>query len=491
MAGVPYRLAAALAMVALAVAGALGTLSAGADRASAQVGGRPNFVVIQTDDQTYASLVDRRVGRRTMPKTRSLLIDQGTTFENYFATHPRCCPSRASLLTGQYSHNHGIVENYLGYARFDHQRALPVWLDDAGYTTGQIGKLLNGYRGSSLEALPVPPGWDDWRGEVTANLSLYDYDLVERSPGASEPRTRHFGNRTRDYQTDVYARLAANFITARASEPEPDPFFLMVNPAAPHKAKTDGLKENPQPAPRHRGSLRDEDLPRPPSFSEKDVSDKPGFIRRKSRIGADEERTIERRYQDRLTSLRAIDDLVERVVQTLSDTGALGNTVIVFTSDNGFFQGEHRIAGGKIDLYEEAVHLPLVVRGPGVPPGATRQQLVGNIDLAPTILELAGAKPDEGHEIDGQSLLPFIQDPAAVGRRDLLLDNGASGSKGVRTHRWAYYEHPRGRELYDLKRDPHQLQSLHDRARDQDRLRQMADKLSALSTCAGESCRAP
>ncbi len=157
MAGVPYRLAAALAMVALAVAGALGTLSAGADRASAQVGGRPNFVVIQTDDQTYASLVDRRVGRRTMPKTRSLLIDQGTTFENYFATHPRCCPSRASLLTGQYSHNHGIVENYLGYARFDHQRALPVWLDDAGYTTGQIGKLLNGYRGPRSRRFPSRP----------------------------------------------------------------------------------------------------------------------------------------------------------------------------------------------------------------------------------------------------------------------------------------------------------------------------------------------
>jgi N-acetylglucosamine-6-sulfatase len=172
------------------------------------------------------------------------------------------------------------------------------------------------------------------------------------------------------------------------------------------------------PALRHEGVFDNEPLPHPPSFNEEDVSDKPSFIRNRPLISPEQELTASRR--GRLGSLLAVDDLVDRVVDALADTGVLNNTVLIFTSDNGWFLGEHRITMGKILAYEEAARMPLLIRGGGFPKGATVDQVVGNIDLAPTIIDLADAS--SGRVMDGRSLVPLAQNATLATSRNLLIE---------------------------------------------------------------------
>ena len=242
---------------------------------------------------------------------------------------------------------------------------------------------------------------------------------------------------------------------------------------------------NPRPAPRHFDAFEDQRLPKPPSFNERNISDKPGFLRRspftKEVIGR-----IRHRYRDRLASLLAVDELVARLVAALDDGGELENTVVVFTSDNGFLQGEHRFHRGKRELWEESVRVPMMVRGPGFEPGTVAPQNTANIDLAPTILRTAGAE-HAGHKIDGRPLQPLAADRSRARDRVMLLENGIHGSRAIRTRGWVYIKHTRGQELYDLRRDPYQMKSLHASKKQAVRQRKqsLARDLRDLRNCAG------
>ena len=263
------------------------------------------------------------------------------------------------------------------------------------------------------------------------------------------------------------------------------------------------ISRNPRPAPRDQGAFARLGLPHPPSFNERNMADKPAFMRPRA-IDPERRQFIRRRHRDRLASLLAADDAVARVVRALRRSGELANTHVIFTSDNGFLLGEHRDLG-KVVLYEESVGVPLAIRGPGFPAHQSRSQITGSIDLAPTILDLAGVNPIV--PADGMSLLPFAANPAHLADRDILLENRAA--QGVRTRRHVYIEHhrngdrsPDGYELYDLREDPYQLQNLigpqttrprtDDPARGAaiERLRtDLAERLAELRDCRGAACR--
>ncbi len=459
---------------------AVGTphVRAAEETSAAGAGGRPNVVVIMTDDQDERSM-------RVMHSVRRQLVRRGTTFSNFYATFPLCCPSRATFLTGQYAHNHGVendkVVSTAGFSEFDDRGTLPISLDRAGYRTAYIGKYLNGYGSGAAGSSPryIPRGWDEWYAPVGHTATRqYGYTLNENG------RLRDYGSRDGDYQTDVYARRATRFV--RRGHSRPGPFFLTVATGAPHLEAGRGKKDpNPRPAPRHEGRFQGERLPTPPSFNERNVSDKPSFVRDQPRLDRAARRTLQRRHRDRLASLLAVDDAVGKIIGKLRTLDELENTLIMFTSDNGYLLGQHRLAK-KRWLYEESAGVPLTMRGPGIPPDVTRRQLTGNIDLAPTILDVANAEP--GRVMDGIPLLPLAQDPTAAAERDILLEN--TQSTAVRSGDFMYAEHPGGeKELYDLARDPFQLES-HDGDPAYGAIEaDLADRLRQLEDCAGEGCR--
>ncbi len=437
------------------------------------------MLVILTDDQTVESV-------RVMDRTRKRLADEGTTFSNAVVSYPMCCPSRATELTGQYAHNHKVLGNYPpdgGYGRLDHSNTLPVWLQEAGYETAHVGKYLNGYTGPE-----VPAGWTHWFGlSDPSTYRVYDYTVID------DGRPVHYGEAESDYQTDVLARKAEEIL--RGMIRSGHPFFLNVAPVPPHQERSDEDARGtpPRPAPRHQGMFADEPLPAKASYDEPDVADKPPHIRRLPRLGPAKKELILRTYRARLESLQAVDDLVGRLVDVLEETGQLDRTVIVFASDNGFFLGEHRIADGKLLPYEESIRVPLIVRGGGFPAGHTAEQPVANIDLAPTLVQLTGARARR--KMDGRSLLPLALDPSLGLDRSVLIEGGSRNSakpsyEAIRTSRWLYVEYRTGaRELYDLQADPLQLRSRHDAPALKAVRTDLARRLARLRTCAGPSCR--
>ena len=456
-----------LAGAALAAA-VLGGLPAGGGVEEARAADRPNVVVIMTDDQDAKSV-------RVMRGVRQQLGGRGTTFTNAFATFPLCCPSRVTFLTGQYAHNHGVLDNHPpngGYQAFKDSGTLPVSLNRAGYRTAWFGKYLNGYSAANVdtpaERNDIPPGWDRWYAAL-GNAYF----------GGSFNDNGRFRKLSRSiYQTDHLANKAVNFI--RESAHRANPFFLTLAVKAPHAENG----PNPKPAPRHRGDLRGIGLPTPPSFNEQDVSDKPAFVPRE-RLGLADQRMLRSRHQARLETLLGVDEAVKRIIAGLRRAGELRNTLVVFTSDNGLLNGEHRLIS-KTYLYEESAKVPLLMRGPGIPRGKERSQLVGNIDIAPTILDTAGAEPLR--VMDGRSLLPLAQSPQVGRNRDLLFEN--QQSTAVRTQRYMYAEHPNDEfELYDLRSDPFQLRSRHDDPSLAGVRATLAQRLAELEDCAGQSCR--
>jgi N-acetylglucosamine-6-sulfatase len=456
-----------------------GVSSTPAEPAAEYKQGAPNVVVVMTDDQALDTM-------RAMPRTRRLIGGKGVTFENAVVSFPLCCPSRASFLTGQYAHNHRVLDNHPprgGYGRLDAEHTLPVWLSRAGYRTGFVGKFLNGY-GEEGKAHEIPPGWSDWYGLPSqAKRRPFDFPLNENG------KLVEYGDRDHEYKTEVLADKAVSFIGDRA--PRRRPFFLYVSTAAPHADY--GLSEhadrNPEPAPRDRGRFEGREPPKRKSVDEKDVSDKPRFIRSRSRLGREQREKIEKLYVSQLESLIAVDRLVGRVVAELRRTGELDNSVVMFTSDNGFLRGQHRLDSGKANPYEEAIRVPLLVRGPGFPQGARDDRLVANVDLAPTILDLAGADADR--PVDGRPLLPYEGEEDRS--RAVLLEvyqRSHGRFAGVRTDRYAYAEYDgRDRELYDLERDPQQLESVHDDPSYAAVRARLAALLDRLRECAGEGCR--
>jgi N-acetylglucosamine-6-sulfatase len=472
------RIASAAALLTtLALAGgAVGQTAPSADSKAADT--RPNVVVIMTDDQAIGTM-------RAMPFTARAIGRRGMRFQNAVTSFPLCCPSRASFLTGQYAHNHHVLGNHFprgGLRRLDQLHTLPIWLSRAGYRTAFIGKYLNGY-GLAGSRRMIPPGWDYWVADTNKHKAReFGYKLNENG------RMVGYGHRASSYKTDVFAKRATRFIDRAARGDRP--FFAWIAPDAPHRDAhlPDDSHRNPVPAPRDSGHFRDIRLPHDPAINERNVSDKPLHIRAQPRLTHQQLAWIRRGYVSQLESLLAVDDLVRRVVHHLRRAGALGRTLLVFTSDNGFMFGQHRIKKGKLRPYEESVMVPLLIRGPGFPGGRRVRTPVANIDLAPTILAATGADADA--TVDGRAL----QDTIRVGSRDPVLleaarhDDGAF--VGIRSSRFKYVEYRgKARELYDLARDPHELRNrAGDRRyrRAQDRLRSW---LRRLENCSGEGCR--
>lgn len=480
-----------LAIVAtLALAAGL-ALGAHHHEASAQAAAgavqRPNIVVLETDDQTLAEL-------EVLPNVRRLIGDQGVTFDNNFDSFSLCCPSRATFLTGQYSHSNGVRGNSPpqgGYQALDKSNTLTVWLQRGGYYTAHLGKFLNGY--GRQNPTEIPPGWSEWHGAVDpTTYRYYNYTL-------NEDGTLHTYCATPEpscYQTDVYRDKANEIIRRRAPE---GPFFLWVafladHSGGPREADDPPRLGTPTPAPRHHDAFKNTPLPQPPSFNEADVSDKPEIIRRRALLDAGRIAAVQENWQQRRESLLAVDEAVASIVETLRQTGELDSTLILFTSDNGFFHGEHRVANGKVLWYEPSIHLPLLLRWTGnrsLPRGVHRSQLALNVDDAATILDAADAKP--GRLQDGVSLLQFWRDGGKEIGRDLLIDNspGAGHFDGIRTLHYKYAEYANGdRELYDLRKDPFELQSEHANPAYDALKASLAARLHALVSCSGASCRA-
>jgi N-acetylglucosamine-6-sulfatase len=458
-----------LASTLVAVATLAAALAAANGRGVEQSdGSRPNFVVVMTDDQR----VDELGAMRTV---RERLAGAGVTFTNAYATFPLCCPSRATFLTGQYAHNHGVMDNEWagggGYRAFDNTGSLPVALEGAGYRTGLVGKYMNEYAGPE-----IPEGWSHWAVR-TRGQTLFDYRLNV------DGKRVEYGSSPREYQTDVVARRGTRFIRQSSGA---SPFFLWTSFFAPHGESIPGDERwNPRPAPRHRGRYELAQLATTPAFNERNVSDKPSFVAGSRRLSRAAVRDLTWRHRSREAALLSVDDAVERFLRTLRRTGELDETVVVFVSDNGFLVGEHRFQH-KEQLYEEATRVPLIMSGPGLPEGANYDGIVGNIDLAPTILDAAGVPPMR--EPDGRSLLGLLSDPEP--ERDILLETAISTA--VRTPDWMYAEHRTRNgvepELYDMRVDPFQLRSLAGDAGVADQQAALADRLDELRDCVGPSC---
>ncbi|MGI8687629.1 MAG: sulfatase-like hydrolase/transferase [Thermomicrobiales bacterium] len=385
---------------------------------SAVAGSRPNIIFINTDDLDTASLP-------TMPKLKSLMTDQGTTCSNFFVTVSLCCPSRSTFLRGQYAHNTQVLTNGGDNGGFARAHALGIenstvatWLQAAGYHTGLMGKYLNGYPSKDVPETYIPPGWNEWSSPVEGNAySEFGYKMNENGKVVA------YGNTPQDYMTDVLSGKAADFIKRAAGAPAP--FFLYIATYAPHQPAT--------PAPKYANAFPDAKAPHPPSYNEQDVSDKPQWIQHLPLLSDKEQAQLDEIYRKRIETLQSVDDLLENVVNTLQATGKLDNTYIVFSSDNGFHLGEHREAAGKQAPYEGDIRLPLIVRGPGIAAGKTMDQLVGNVDFAPTFAQWAGASvPDF---VDGRSFAPLLTGATPdAWRQAFLIEHfsqaGAVKSKG-------------------------------------------------------------
>lgn len=475
------RIVSVVLVLALLAVALVSNLSAAASTPKLQ----PNLILILTDDQDLSSLA-------YMPRTLELLGAQGMTFRNHFVPLSLCCPARATLLTGLHAHNHKVYTNFGpdgGFESFAAQgheeKTLAAALHDAGYRTALIGKYLNGYPDQGAPT-HVPPGWDVWVSPVKGSpYAAYNYTVNDN--GAL---VKH-GGKAEDYMTDMLSKRATAFVRSAAGQP----FFLFLATYAPHKPAT--------VARRHQGLFPELRAPRTPSFNEADMRDKPPRMRNLKRLTPGQIAAIDTLYRKQVLSLQAVDEAVAALVEALRETGQLDNTFLVFTADNGYHLGQHRLEPGKYTPYEPDVRVQLLMRGPGVPAGVEVTALTSAVDLAPTFAELAGAALPV--EPDGRSLVPFLQGQAPASWRQFVLleqfrypaappDEGGtfhpSGHTGLRSAAYKYVEHGIAgtREVYDLKKDADELLNLRDRV-SRAWLDQLAQIAQTLRSCRGETCR--
>lgn len=507
---------------------------------------KPNIVLIQADDAVVSDV-------RYMPNVRRLLERGGTSFSNYFVSYSLCCTARTTLLTGQFSHNHRVLSNFRsnegGYYTFrdlpgklSQKNSLAPWLKRAGYRTALVGKYLNEY--GALNRNEVPPGWNRWVGLL--DNSTYDYfnyalnidgkvrfygdpdyaraqlDLatsVINDPATSFPELLakfqevfqpfdYFGwQREKDYTMDVGGAFAANFV--KNSAPRKKPFFLYYSPPGPHAEDTNhiqGLRPgapgpDPRPPARYRNTFDDVELPRPPSFNEADMSDKEINLSGLPLLTDDQIEDMTENYRGRLGAVRAVDDQIGKIVREVRRAGEMNNTYFIFNSDNGYLQGEHRLRGSKFLPYENSIRVPTLISGPGVKKGSTRTGNTVDVDLAPTILDMAGVRP--GRVMDGVSLLPAAKGKRRIPKRDVLLQAMRPLIKfytpltafdlpfyGVRTHRFKYLHWSFDAvELYDLKNDPDELVNLASDTAWAGKVAELEAVAKRLSECRGSACR--
>jgi arylsulfatase A-like enzyme len=442
----------------------------------------PNIVFIRVDDMDAASLAAVRpdTGQLVLSAVADLAAS-GMRCEANYVTFAVCTPSRASMFSGQYVHNHHTYGNdgiLGGMDSFDHSNALPVWLRSAGYYNVFAGKYMN-------QAQHVQPaGWDEcW---FFLGAKYYDYNALVDGVEV------HYGNAPTDYSTDVITARATDFILSGRSGAQP--FYLNVDYCAPHSGGS--IYGDYPPAPRHNGIMNGYVVQHGPAYNEADVSDKPSSIQALPLMDLATQRACDLEIEKRLRTLLAVNDGINAIIAALQAADKLGNTYVVFTSDNGWYSGEHRIPGGKMGLYEEAVRVPLVVRGPGVPQGVTSYALTANIDLASTFCEIAGATP--GRVQDGRSLMPLLTGQVSTWTRTLLLENYDYAMQdtvptltvsGIRYSGGKYAEYLGGDlELYDLVADPFELASQHANPAKAVFMARRAADLHALQNCSGAGC---
>ena len=519
----PLTVFAAVATVVVALGAALAARQA-------ESAALPNVVFFLTDDQTASEMA-------ALPYTQALIANQGVSFNRAYASYPLCCPARASLLSGRYMHNHGVRGNLDplgGWSRFvpSEASALPVRTRQRGYYNVQVGKYMNGYTATSIPPLYIPPGWDEWYGKVSGDPLLYfNYPMVEREGPGKQAKVVFYGGNPGDYATDVFRDKALGFL--RNVTGAQQPFMMNVWFNAPHGPF--------EPAPRHLNVHSATRLPNLPGFNEKDISDKPAWLRKqaKRRLGKGWRRVIATERRRRYEQLLAVDEAVATIVNDLAGRGLLQNTYVIFASDNGFFRGEHRIAGGKYLPHEPSARVPLMIRGPGIPIGVS-EELVSLEDVAQTILHISGGFDPA---LDGRTLLPYAQNPSLRSTRPILheADTGPGGGHGsfgpsrgeqagvaatragvagrrgvknleqepdpiasravpsgnsapayraIRTDRYLYVLYANGQsELYDMLKDPAQLNSVATDPRYRRVRKWLLNKLIPLSACAGDSCR--
>lgn len=469
-----------LTLVVLLLAGAAPATATASD-------GRPppNVIVVVTDDQAPGTF-----SPEVMPITSRLVAGAGALFAGAANATPLCCPSRASFLSGQFGHNNGVLWNVPGYRALQEKRnTLPVWMQRAGYVTAHVGKYLNAYVHAQDDPGAVAPGWMQWHTFVDPN-SYY------AAPLARNGRFGTTGTRPRDYTTAVINRTAVRMV--RRYVPRRRPLFMVVDQFAPHRSGGPSLVERcavpgPEPAYADRDAFAAAPLPRPPSFDEADVADKPSFIRARPGLDPPQLAALERTYRCTLASLQAVDRGVGELWNALGEAGERRRTALIFTSDNGLYFGEHRLSFEKIVPYRESLDVPLAMRLPASARprperGIVIDELVANVDLTATILDLAGATPcrtsSRCRTLDGRSLLGLAAGRTVGWPADraipLELDTGGRPADanssctyhGLRSADRIYLHHSAladgegncsptdQRELYDLAADPFQLINL-------------------------------
>jgi arylsulfatase A-like enzyme len=438
---------------------------------SADVLYRPNFVIVNIDDMQAGDYV-------SMQYTLDLLASEGTNFVNSFVPTALSGPSRASLFTGMYAHNHGIFDQLSplgGDPNFDEHDNLAVWLHDSGYRTGWFGKVhtAEGIREVDT-SLHVPPGWDDYHALVAFPPSAghsygWFYHAVTNKNGVAVTHP------IREYSTDILASDAVSFLNNSQSG---NPFFVYFAPFSGHSPYT--------PAERHGNEFQDLTFERPPNFNQIEAD-----FNARNPLSTDSAESFDEIRRNHRRSLLSVDEAIRDMYQAIAQSGELDNTVFVFTADNGLFWGEHAIVEAKNSPYEEAIRVPLIIRDGRDPVGRVSNDLVLNIDVAPTFMEMAGIA--HATPRDGLSLNRAIGGAPELLRDAVFLENhwvpgynwdrwGFGPSvQGVRTHQWKYLEYASGRrQLFDLVADPYEINNLAYQSEYASVVNQLAQRLNQL-----------
>ncbi|KAJ3018288.1 UNVERIFIED_CONTAM: hypothetical protein HDU68_011239 [Siphonaria sp. JEL0065] len=487
-------------------------VAAAATGALATTAKRPNIIFLLSDDQDV-----RMNSLDFMPILQKYLGDEGTKFEKHYVTTALCCPSRVSILKGQFAHNTNFTDVGPPTGGYDvflenklDEESLPVWLQRAGYSTNYIGKFVNGY------GLPnhkkVPKGWDSW--DALVNPWIYDFYHPVFARDGNEPK--HYRG---IHQVDVVREKALNIL--RAVTVQDKPFFLYLSPSAPHTTNTfpgDPWHIPPNtrpifsetiPADRHKDLFPNEKIPRTPSFNTANVTGKPKYIASLPLLNQTTIDDLDHWYRQRLRNLQSVDELVGSVVDFLKDSGDLENTYIFYTTDNGYHIGLHRLNAGKTTPYEDDVNVPFFVRGPGVAKGKIRQDVNSHTDLAPTFLKIAGAsqtaypfdgepipihaheKEDKNRETVGVEFWfplggEYYQLPFANENTYRSLRINGDGYSYLYTV-WCTGHH----ELYDNVKDPYQLENIYYQKTSRNLINRLDALLVEIHDCKGKKCQQP
>jgi N-acetylglucosamine-6-sulfatase len=441
---------------------ALGATPADSARRFGRRGGqaRPNFLHICVDDMRFDDVA-------IMPNLKTVLQAPSVSFDTHMAPMPLCAPSRAGILTGLQPHNHGVLSDKAprgGYAAYQklEANALPVWLTNAGYFVGHVGKFINGY--DEIAPNHVPPGYADWRA-MSCGFSKYrNFTLNENGAQVDY--------KSGQYTTDIFVEKVLSFL-----ETAPQPFALFFWPNCCHwPADPDGQDV---------GTFKRIHMPMSASFDEADVSDKPKFIQKLTPMGHREIERIVGRWKTRGECLQSLDRGLATIMSRLTTSGLIDTTHVVFTSDNGYIEGEHRIRNAKDFLYEESARLPLYWRQPSGRTGTCTLPL-SNLDATAAIVELSGATPQR--VLDGTSLVPLLADTQAPWNSATLLQSGKCNGIATENYRYVEWLVSGDIELYDMSVDRLQLNNVAGHEAYADIQAACAATLRSLLGCAGDSC---